>query len=125
MSFLSRLFGGAASSSGPSDKLSPADFVAHRDPDVPVLDVRTPGEFAGGHLTGATNVDVTGSGFADQIYSLEKKGVIWKDQPVYLYCRSGNRSGKAAKALREMGFDGAVNVGGFSALRSAGADTTP
>lgn len=125
MSFLSRLLGGSGpdSSGAASDTLSPADFVARRDPAAPVLDVRTPGEFGGGHLSKATNVDVMGAGFADQIRLLEKRGVLQKDRPVYLYCRSGNRSGKATKALRQMGFEGAVNVGGFSALRSAGADT--
>ena len=43
------------------------------------------------------------------------------DSPVYLYCRSGNRSGQAAGLLRQMGHTGAVNIGGISALVSAGA----
>ena len=100
------------------DSLSPADFVAQRDPDAPVLDVRTPGEYASGHLAGAENVDVQSPDFQDRIASMDLG-----DGPVYLYCRSGNRSGQATKILRQMGHGGAVNVGGFDALARAGAET--
>jgi rhodanese-related sulfurtransferase len=116
MSWLSRLF-------SPSDSpVTPADF-ARRDPEVPVLDVRTPGEFSGGHVDGAHNVDFMDRSFADGVRALADQGAIRKDAPVYLYCRSGNRSGKATQALRDMGYEGAVNVGGFEALRAAGAKT--
>ena len=89
-----------------------------------MLDVRTPGEYGGGHLRHARNVDVMSPGFADQVRALERQGILQKDRPVYLYCRSGTRSGKAAQTLRQMGFAHAVNVGGFAALRSAGAQTS-
>ena len=112
MSFLSRLFG------SPS-KMSPADFVAERDPSAPVLDVRTPDEFAGGHLAGAVNVDVLAPDFRQRVEVLG----LPADAPGYLYCRSGNRSGQAEGILNEMGHAGAVNVGGFDALRAAGAPT--
>lgn len=115
MSFLSRLM------NRPSDEatLAPADFVARRDPAAPVLDVRTPGEFAGGHLAGAVNVDVLAADFRQRVEALD----LPADGPVYLYCRSGNRSGTAAGVLRQMGHAGAVNVGGFDALARAGAET--
>ena len=98
--------------------MSPADFVAQRDPDAPVIDVRTPGEYASGHLAGAENVDVQAPDFRDRIAAMDLG-----DGPVYLYCRSGNRSGQATKILRQMGHGGAVNVGGFDALARAGAET--
>ena len=98
--------------------MSPADFVARRDPDAPVLDVRTPQEFAAGHLAGAENVDVQSPAFRDRVASMNLG-----DGRVYLYCRSGNRSGQATTILRQMGHDGAVNVGGFEALARAGAET--
>lgn len=117
LSFLARLFGG-----GESTRLSPRTFVAERDPSAPVLDVRTPREFAGGRLAGAINVDIHGPDFAQRIARLEARGTLSADQPVYLYCRSGARSGRAARMLREKGFEQAWNVGGFGGLKAAGAD---
>lgn len=112
MSFLSRLM----DRSSPS--LAPADFVAQRDASAPVLDVRTPAEYAEGHLADAVNVDVMAPDFRQRIEDMDLG-----DGPVYLYCRSGNRSGQAAGILHEMGHEGAVNVGGFDALAKAGAET--
>lgn len=66
---------------------------------VQLVDVRTPGEFRKGHLGQALNID-----FYDK-KSFEKSfGQLNKDQPVYLYCRSGFRSKKAAMRLLNMGF---------------------
>ncbi len=106
MSFLSRLMG-----QSPDSNLSPADFVADHDADAPLLDVRTPGEYAEGHLAGSVNVDVMGRTFKQEIEAMN----LPSDSPVYLYCRSGNRSGQATKTLREMGHEGAVNIGGLRA----------
>lgn len=114
MSFLSRLLGGASDADA---TLTPADYVAQRDPSAPLLDVRTPAEFAEGHLVGATNVDVQAPDFRDRVAAMD----LPAEGPVYLYCRSGGRSGQAAGILREMGHAGAVNVGGFEALVKAGA----
>ena len=116
MSFFSR----SQPSNDASLNLSAADFEARRHPDDPVLDVRTPREFASGHVAGAENVDVQAPDFRAQIEALGQQGVIAPERPVYLYCRSGNRSGIAARMLREMGFAKAYNVGGYDALRAAG-----
>ncbi len=99
--------------------MSPSDFVANRDQSAPVLDVRTPDEFAGGHLTGAVNVDVLAPDFRERIGALG----LPESEAIYLYCRSGNRSGTATDILKGMGHSGAVNVGGFDALKNAGAET--
>ena len=112
MSFLSRLMG-----QSPGSKMSPADFVADHDADAPLIDVRTPGEYAEGHLAGSVNVDVMGADFAQRIEALK----LPADAPVYLYCRSGTRSGQATKTLRQMGHAGAINIGGFQPLAKAGA----
>lgn len=113
MSFLSKLLGTSS-----DDSLTPAEFVAQREADAVVIDVRTPSEYASGHLAGAKNVDVMGADFQDRIAAM-----TLGDGPIYLYCRSGNRSGQATKILRQMGHDGATNVGGFDALARAGAET--
>lgn len=110
--FLRRLM-----SSAPS--LSAATFLTQRKDRDPVLDVRTPKEYGEGHLEGAINVDVKADDFQKRIEELD----LPKDQRVYLYCRSGGRSGKATGILREMGYQEAYNVGGFDDLAAAGADT--
>ena len=101
----------------PAPDLDAATFVADRDPAAPVLDVRTPDEFAGGHLADAVNVDVKAPDFRERVADLGLG-----DGPVYLYCGSGKRSGLATETLHELGHTGAVNVGGYDALRAAGAE---
>ncbi len=65
---------------------------------VQLVDVRTTNEFTEGHLKGALNICVTCDGFESNIKKLDKT------KPVYVYCRSGHRSGNAAKILLKMGF---------------------
>ena len=113
-SFLSRLL-------RDPNRLAPADFVARREPSHPVLDVRTPREYAQEHLKGAINVDLSAPDFIRQVERLTKKGRLKADRPVYLYCRSGARSGRAAQLLRGKGFAEAYNVGGLRGLKAAGA----
>ena len=80
-----------------------------------VIDARTADEYASGHIAGALNVDVLEDDFRDRVQDLDR------DEPVYIYCRSGNRSGRAATIMEEMGFSNVVNAGGFNALSAAGA----
>ncbi|MGL5393286.1 MAG: rhodanese-like domain-containing protein [Shewanella sp.] len=82
-----------------------------------VLDVRTPAEFASGHLANAVNIP-----FEQVAAEFAKRGIA-KDTPVVLYCRSGNRSGMATKALVAAGYTQTYNGGGYNAL--AGAQTKP
>ena len=75
------------------------------------IDVRTPQEFAAGHVTGAFNLP------HDEIRSdHELLSTLPKDETLLLYCRSGRRSGIAKNLLEEMGFT-VRNVGGFGAAR--------
>ena len=85
-----------------------ADFELIMDtiPNGLLLDVRTDNEFAQGHLRGAQQIDFYRDDFA---HALEK---LDKDQPVFIYCRSGNRSGKAAKQMKAMGFSAVYNLEG-------------
>lgn len=83
---------------------------------ITVIDVRTPDEFAEGHIDGATLVDFYEPGFADEIAALPRDGEY------LIYCRSGNRSGQTFGLMSELGFeqvwdlDGGVNAYGAAGL---------
>ena len=71
-----------------------------------VIDVRTETEWNTGHLEGALHIE-----WQD---ILELSSDIPKDEEIYLYCRSGNRSGKATKILLDAGYMNAKNAGSIS-----------
>jgi rhodanese-related sulfurtransferase len=75
-------------------------------PGVVVLDVRTPGEFAAGHLPNAINIDVEGGSFDEQIASLDKNATY------AVYCHSGRRSGIASTTMVDAGFSTIFNLDG-------------
>ncbi len=86
------------------------------EPDVVVIDVRTPQEYAAGHVEGAVNIDVEAPDFTTRIGDLDPAGTY------ALYCRSGNRSAVAATAMADTGFTNVHNLkGGISDLQAAGA----
>lgn len=75
-----------------------------------VVDVRTDEEFAQGHIDGAKQFNFFDESFEANIVKLPK------DKPLYVYCRSGNRSGKATKFLVSQGYTKVYNlVGGYMA----------
>lgn len=81
--------------------------------DIQLVDVRTPEEFKEGHIKGAKNIDFFSEDFMTQFETLDKT------EPVYIYCRSGNRSAKAAKKLSEAGFKMIIDLqGGYKAWTS-------
>jgi len=82
---------------GEIELISPKDLNSKLG-DIQLIDVRTPREFEGGHLKGAKIINFYDKDFFDQMSKLDK------DKELYIYCRSGNRSGKAAKKLKTMGF---------------------
>jgi rhodanese-related sulfurtransferase len=93
------------------------DVVA--DPDIVVLDVRTPLEYAEGHVAGAVNIDVSSPSFGDEIAALDP------DATYVVYCRSGNRSADAAAQMAEAGFTEVYDVdAGLATLSSAGVPLT-
>ena len=76
--------------------------------DVQLVDVRTPEEFAEGHLENALNIDFLESDFITEVEKLDLK------KPIYIYCRSGKRSGRAALVLKDVGFSEIYDLqGGF------------
>lgn len=85
--------------------------------DVVVLDVRTPAEFAAGHLPDAININVESSDFAARVAELDE------DATYAVYCQSGNRSGVAADQMVEAGFTDVVHLGGgIGAWQDAGGE---
>lgn len=118
--FASALFLTGCSSSGGATNLDSSDFIAKfGEPGVVLVDVRTPEEFAAGHLQGAVNIDVSASTFDSQIADLDK------DLVYAFYCRSGNRSTIAVGKMSDAGFTKLFNFnkGGFAELVAAGAPT--
>ena len=76
------------------------------------IDVRTPEEYAGGHAARAVNIPLdTLMGSLDRLE---------KNEPVYLICHTGRRSGQAAEMLKGAGFSNVINVtGGTTAWQAA------
>ncbi len=82
---------------------------------VQLIDVRTPGEYEEGYIAYAKNVNFYDVDFLTQLEKLDK------NEPVYLYCKSGGRSGKASRQLLDAGFSVVYDLkGGFSGWKSAG-----
>jgi Rhodanese-related sulfurtransferase len=73
--------------------------------DYYLIDVRTQEEFKSGYLEDAINIEW------QNIKNLSKE--IKKDEKIYLYCRSGNRSGKATDILINLGYMNVKNIGGL------------
>ncbi|HZZ84330.1 MAG TPA: rhodanese-like domain-containing protein [Anaeromyxobacteraceae bacterium] len=110
MSFLSWLpFGHVPETS--AEGLSAA---LRRDPPPQLVDVRTPAEFAAGHLEGAVNVPV--GSLSARLDSLR----LDTRRPVVAICLSAHRSAPAVRMLRQAGFDAAHLAGGMNAWRAAG-----
>lgn len=82
---------------------------------VTVIDVRTPAEFADGHIPGAKNIDIYESNFAETIKGLPANAAY------IVNCQSGGRSARACSMMQEIGLMGAMNLeGGFTAWKKAG-----
>ena len=75
-------------------------------PNAQLIDVRTPEEYAGGHLKNAVNLNIRSDDFVDQLNKLDKT------RPVMVYCMSGGRSGQAANKMEELGFSEVYNMDG-------------
>ena len=83
-----------------SQKVSAAQFqqLLAKSPDAQLIDVRTPAEYEAGTIEKAVNINIMDADFANQIDKLDK------NRPVFLFCKVGGRSARAATQLEEMGF---------------------
>lgn len=96
MGFFSQFFGGGASTTMPENAL--------------IIDVRSPAEFANGHIQGAVNIPL------DRLSSAISAAVPDKSQPVVLCCLSGGRSGSALQQMKQLGYTQVHNGGGVGSL---------
>ena len=113
---ISALFLTGCGSSDSTTNQSVGDFAKTiSDESVVVLDVRTSGEFAAGHISNSINIDVETVEFANQVANLDKT------KTYAIYCQSGRRSAIAASQMAKLGFTSLYNLnGGIGAWAGAG-----
>jgi phage shock protein E len=107
---------GCSSSAGAVQAVDPQAFLqTAAQSGTTVIDVRTPAEFAAGHIDGAVNINVESDTFNGQIDSLDKNATY------AVYCHSGRRSTLATDAMAQAGFTKLYNLkGGIADLQAAG-----
>jgi rhodanese-related sulfurtransferase len=104
----------SCSSTSSSRTINAAEAQQMIDKGAGVIDVRTPQEFAEGHLVGAMNIDVESPDFEQKVSQLDKNVTY------VVYCRSGNRAGTAIQKMEDLGFTDLSNAGGFADLANQG-----
>lgn len=116
---LAVLFAGCLGGAG-FETLGTSDWKARLEatPGAFVLDVRTQAEYDAGHLPGATLIP------HDQVRASAGTLPADKTTPIFVYCRSGNRSETASKTLVDLGYTNVVNMaGGYPEWAAAGYPT--
>ena len=95
--------------------MATAEFSDAIEAGAQIIDVRTPAEFASGHIDGAVNIDVSAPDFTEQIAELDPA------KTYAVYCRSANRSAVATDYMAQQGFGSVYDLtGGIIAWQSAG-----
>ncbi len=99
---------------GPKENIPITDLQEDTLKNALLIDVRTPEEYSLGHLVEATNINWYNADFKDKIGELDRS------KTVYVYCKAGGRSAKAAAVFRELGFKNVVNLeGGYDVYLEA------
>jgi len=83
-----------------------AENLINNDDNLTVIDVRTPQEYATGHLPQSINLDLRSQTFNEELGKLDK------NKAYLVYCQSGNRSQKALDTMKELGFKEVYNLSG-------------
>ena len=87
------------------DTITPTELSEKmKSAEINIIDVRSPPEFTGdlGHIEGAVNIPV--GELAEEILNLDKSANANKDKPIVTICRTHNRSPRAARMLKDVGF---------------------
>lgn len=106
-----------AKESAVQESLDIASFkqLLKNNPDILVVDVRTPEEITGGKIEGAIEIDFSQDSFNTKINQLDK------EKTIVVYCAVGGRSSKTVTLMKEQGFKKVYNLdGGIEAWAAAG-----
>lgn len=99
-------------------QLSPKEFQSFLNEEIQLVDVRTPKEFNTDHINYAENINFLSEDFSNSIDKLDK------EKPVFIYCRSGKRSGKSVSDFQKVGFTKIYELeGGILKWKSEGFKT--
>ena len=82
---------------GEISQISAAEFK-EKSVNQTIIDIRTPQEYGQGYIEGAININYFDRSFLDQVSKYDKS------KPIFIYCRSGNRTSSASKKLLKLGF---------------------
>lgn len=102
-------------------KLDPQSFEKklNESKELILVDVRTPGEYAQGHLANAVLIDIYSDDFKSRVSKLDKS------KPVFVYCKAGSRSSSAVDVFTDLGFKEIYDLsGGISAWQRANKPIT-
>lgn len=90
---------------GKIKQVTPIEFK-EQSKNQTMIDIRTPQEFAQGHIEGAININYFDKSFLEQVSKFDKT------KPIYMYCRSGNRTSSASKKMQDLGFEEIIDLQG-------------
>ena len=88
------------------------------NPNIVILDVRTPEEYSEEHIENAVNINFYSETFKEELNNLDKNKIY------IAHCRSGVRSSKTLDLMKELGFKEAYNMGGIIQWKKGGFPTT-
>ena len=88
------------------------------NPNIVILDVRTPEEYSEEHIENAVNINFYSETFKEELNNLDKNKIY------ITHCRSGGRSSKTLDLMKELGFKEAYNMGGITQWKKSGFPTT-
>lgn len=115
MGFFASIFGSKAQNSDAITVLNATEFKQKiSEGNVALIDVRTANEFNAGNIKNSVNIDFFDPQFITCFTEYDK------NEPIYVYCQSGGRSGKASKKLAALGFTKIYDLkGGYSGWKNA------
>ncbi len=102
----SLLFSACSSPSSVAPKDIQTNVLAAVEQGATIIDVRTPEEYAEGHLENAVNIDFKAASFSEEVGKLDKSN------PYLVYCKSGVRSAKSVTLMKELGFKDVADLNG-------------